>query len=236
MSSESIAAIDACAHEALLRHLFGPYKAGVVVAGFGEEEYLPALLNYECEGRLADRVRLRQVGSAAISRDNDASLMAFAQREAVTTFLEGIDSGLADFMRTSTLTLFQGAFEAALALVAARDQTIATAVEAQLRPQLTAKIRDLLDAWKSERAGFWQPVIGIVSALPKDELAAMAEALVNLTKFRRRVTPERETVGGPIDVAIITKGDGFVWVKRKHYCDPGLNPRIMARYNLEGRP
>ena len=56
----------------------------------------------------------------------------------------------------------------------------------------------------------------------------MAESLVNLTKFRRRVTPERETVGGPIDVAVITKGDGFVWIRRKHYFDPALNPRVIA--------
>jgi hypothetical protein len=61
----------------------------------------------------------------------------------------------------------------------------------------------------------------------------MAESLVNLTKFRRRVSTERETVGGPIDVAIITKGDGFVWVKRKHYFDPKLNPRTMGRYLKE---
>ena len=66
--------------------------------------------------------------------------------------------------------------------------------------------------------------------LPKDELAAMAEALVNLTKFRRRISQDRETVGGPIDVAVITKGDGFVWIKRKHYFDPALNPRIIAKY------
>lgn len=45
----------------------------------------------------------------------------------------------------------------------------------------------------------------------------MAESLVNLTKFRLRVSPERETVSGPIDVALISKGDGFVWLKRKHY-------------------
>ena len=69
-----------------------------------------------------------------------------------------------------------------------------------------------------------------VSSLPKDELGSMAEALVNLTKFRRRVSQERETVGGPIDVAVITKGDGFVWVKRKHYFDPRLNPRTMAQF------
>jgi len=47
------------------------------------------------------------------------------------------------------------------------------------------------------------------------------------------VTPERETVGGPIDVAVITKGDGFVWLRRKHYFDPAFNPRVMARYVQE---
>jgi hypothetical protein len=68
-----------------------------------------------------------------------------------------------------------------------------------------------------------------VASLPKDELGAMAESLVNLTKFKRRISTERETVGGPIDVAVITKGDGFVWMKRKHYFDAGLNPRFIAR-------
>jgi len=57
----------------------------------------------------------------------------------------------------------------------------------------------------------------------------MAESLVNLTKFKRRVSKEQETVGGPIDVAVITKGDGFVWIKRKHYFQPELNPRVLAR-------
>jgi hypothetical protein len=26
---------------------------------------------------------------------------------------------------------------------------------------------------------------------------------------------QQETVGGPIDVAVISKGEGYVWVKRK---------------------
>ncbi len=45
---------------------------------------------------------------------------------------------------------------------------------------------------------------------------------------------DRETVGGPIDVAVITKGDGFVWVKRKHYFSPEYNPRVIARYQQGG--
>ena len=71
----------------------------------------------------------------------------------------------------------------------------------------------------------------MVSSLPKDELGAMAESLVNLTKFKRRVSRQQETVGGPIDVAVITRGDGFVWVKRKHYFEPEMNPRFVARLN-----
>ena len=70
----------------------------------------------------------------------------------------------------------------------------------------------------------------MVTVLPKDELVAMAEALVNLTAFKRRITESRETVGGPIDVAVISKGDGFIWVKRKHYFPPELNQHFFANY------
>lgn len=74
------------------------------------------------------------------------------------------------------------------------------------------------------------PIISIVALLPKDELAAMAESLVNLTSFKRRVSMETETVGGPIDVAVISKGDGFIWIKRKHYFDSKLNHHFFANY------
>jgi hypothetical protein len=76
----------------------------------------------------------------------------------------------------------------------------------------------------------WEPIVEIVSHLPKEELAGMAEALVSLTSFKRHITRDAETVGGPIDVAVISRGDGFVWIKRKHYFDPKLNPHFFANY------
>jgi hypothetical protein len=69
----------------------------------------------------------------------------------------------------------------------------------------------------------------MVSFMPKQELASFAESLVNITSIKRRVTAELETVGGPVDVAVISKSDGFVWVKPKHYFDPSLNPRYFYR-------
>ena len=79
--------------------------------------------------------------------------------------------------------------------------------------------------------------MSIVALLPKEELAELAEALVNLTSFKRRVTPAAETVGGPVDVAVISKGDGLVWLKRKHYFPPELNPRYFRRlgFDVSGR-
>jgi nitric oxide synthase oxygenase domain/subunit len=75
-----------------------------------------------------------------------------------------------------------------------------------------------------------RPVTSAVANLPKEELAVMAETLVNLTSFKRRVTHDPETVGGPVDVAVISKGDGFIWIKRKHYFDPNLNHHFFANY------
>lgn len=36
-----------------------------------------------------------------------------------------------------------------------------------------------------------------------------------LTSFKHKVSSTIESVGGPVDVAVITKGDGFVWIKKK---------------------
>ena len=39
-----------------------------------------------------------------------------------------------------------------------------------------------------------------------------------------------ETVGGPIDVAIISKHDGFIWKKRKLYFDKDINQHFFENY------
>ena len=77
-----------------------------------------------------------------------------------------------------------------------------------------------------QQTNYVEPLLGVVRSLPKEELADMAETLVNLTSFKRRVTRATESVGPPIDVAIITKGDGFVWMKRKNYVNAEINARF----------
>lgn len=74
------------------------------------------------------------------------------------------------------------------------------------------------------------PLTDTVAFLDKEDLADMAESLVRMTCLKRHVTTDEETVGGPVDVAIVTKGDGFIWKKRKHYFEPELNSQFFERY------
>ncbi|MDR2178408.1 MAG: hypothetical protein LBP20_10280 [Treponema sp.] len=94
--------------------------------------------------------------------------------------------------------------------------------------------REFIDYIKGFKQNvFVNPIMGIVDSLQKTDLAEMAESLVNLTSFKRHVSKDTETVGGPTDVAIITKGDGFVWIKRKHYFDIKLNQHDFENYFRE---
>jgi hypothetical protein len=75
-----------------------------------------------------------------------------------------------------------------------------------------------------------QSLTSIVDHLSKKELAEVAHSLVELTSRKRRYSSEVETVGGPIDVAVLTSNEGFIWVQRKHYFDATLNPRYFTQF------
>jgi hypothetical protein len=214
----------------LTRQWLSGGHAGIVFAGFGKREYLPALHAFELESMVEHVPRIGKSRSRQIDGDSSiATIVPFAQQEMVHSFMRGVDPRLFTFMQRSSRELFDKTFNAILSLVQSAAPDVSSKME-ELRPKLEALTDALFADWETQQEEYWDPVVSNIGTLPKDELASMAEAFVNLTKFRRRVTNERETVGGPIDVAVITKGDGFIWVKRKHYFDAELNPRYMAQY------
>lgn len=50
----------------------------------------------------------------------------------------------------------------------------------------------------------------------------MVETTIGMVKFSINRT---KTVGGPVEIAVITKHEGFKWVQRKHFFSEELNPR-----------
>ncbi|MBK5243054.1 hypothetical protein [Clostridium sp.] len=60
-------------------------------------------------------------------------------------------------------------------------------------------------------------------AMPIQDAIELAEFLVDLTEKYSKYAPGPQTVGGPIEIACITKHEGFKWIKRKHYFDDSIN-------------
>ena len=154
----------------------------------------------------------------AISFDKKGILVPFAQSEMISSFMDGIDPDFNAFVLEQLETIFSEI--------------------TSIIPLAQSQISDIYEAFKDtlkkyKQKYFVSPIVGIIESLPKNELAEMAESLVNLTAFKRYVSPDAETVGGPTDVAIISKTDGFIWKKRKHYFDPALNQQFFEKYYME---
>jgi hypothetical protein len=63
----------------------------------------------------------------------------------------------------------------------------------------------------------------IIPAMPLQDAIDLAYFLVDTTVQYSRFIPGAPTVGGPIEVAVISKHEGFKWIRRKHYYSRELN-------------
>lgn len=77
---------------------------------------------------------------------------------------------------------------------------------------------------------YMKPFVNSVIPLDREDLAEFAESLIKLTSIKRKISLDQSTVGGPIDVMVISKGEGIIWMKRKHYFDPKLNHSFFDNY------
>lgn len=173
--------------------------SGIVIACFGEKDRFPSVITYELKGIIDGKSIAIERSHIKMSKSNTAAIKPFAQSEEVWAFLFG-HNRLVDIVQDSMKDIFE-----------------------KVDPD---KLGDLLEREKTygdEQIGQIQNRIRLFD---KNELAEVAEAFIKLTILRKKITPVFEDVGGPVDVAVISKGDGFVWVKRKRYVDPSLNPQF----------
>ncbi len=209
--------------------------SGVVIAGFGEEDTFPSLESFDIEGIANNKLKYQEYISKKVDFKRSSSIIAFAQGKMVATFMEGIDPDLRGHIEGYLSGIFDKYPEIIAENIKILDDNEKRLLKGKLKGVSNKIFKDYQEHVQTyRRKNYVDPVTRVVSVLPKDELAAMAESLVNLTIFKLKVTMESETVGGPIDVAVISKGDGFIWIKRKHYFKAELNPQFLANYYKEG--
>ena len=197
---------------------------GVVVAGYGDHDYFPGYHEYQCHGLLLGKFLAKDVDSRSVSLDTPAQIKAFATTDMVNTFQMGFSPDVFSTVREElrkALDSFAGTLRTELGHAGEIPN---------LKEHIEVAVKAHTDNWAkaARRAHAW-PLLRVIGSLPVDEMAELAETLVELQSLKEKVTKPTESVGGPIDVAVISKADGFIWIKRKHYFDPALNPRFLAR-------
>lgn len=204
---------------------------GLAFFGYGSKDFLPSCYSYKVSVAMEGRIKYVIQESNIMTNNSSPVILPLAQSDVSLTLLKSIEGKLKDIFfskHKASLTGF-------------RDEILKQMTDAKA-PQKLLHILDGVDidkyakSYQKDMEDYIQndyvvPLIDTVQFLSKEDLADLAESLVRMTSLKRRITKKDESVGGPVDVAVVTKGDGFIWMKRKHYFDPELNRQFFERYN-----
>jgi len=201
-------------------------ETGVVVGGYGDDDYFPMCESYSCYGFLDRQFICNPEGEPTqIGKDLPASIEAFATTSMIDNFRLGIAPDVFTGVQLATRRELRE-FAAKLQAILAPGQPTPANLETMIDEAVGNHRREWFQLAMSEHYG---PLARVIASLPVQDMAALARSLVELQSLKERVTKPTESVSGPIDVAVITKHDGFVWIDRKHYFKPELNPRFFNR-------
>jgi hypothetical protein len=67
----------------------------------------------------------------------------------------------------------------------------------------------------------------VFAPMPIQDAIDLGKFLVHSAIMFSRFLPGHQMVGGPIEIAAITKHEGFKWIERKHYFDQTLNKEAV---------
>lgn len=191
---------------------------GVAFAGFGSEEFYPSCANIEIYGVICGKTIYHDLGGFTISTDKPMYIMPLAQTENVDTFVFGISPMMEASLRDSVGDFFGNALskfghelsdEDAFAPFGGEKLSKAITLA---RESIEKEFTDFLDFRKYDNR---QNIYRALNWLSIPDMAQMAKNLIELTTFKKKMSVEADTVGGPIDVAVISKNDGFTWVEKK---------------------
>ena len=203
--------------------------SGIAFFGYGKDEIYPRLFRLKIYGTICGNLKRYIEEKCVIDNAKETGIVCpMAQSDVMRTIIEGIDPKLLKLiMQLMSQVVVENKKQIAL-IVGKTDRQIAKDISSiNTQPVidlLNQKLRELINDKHVA------PLLSTIAILQKEDLAEVAENLIYLTSLIRRITPDKESVGGPIDVALLSKGDGFIWIKRKHYFEESLNKNYFGKY------
>lgn len=198
-------------------------STGIAVAGFGAAEIFPQYRLLHVHGHVGDEVVVSNDKAGGISHAEGSLILPLAQKSMIDLFTDGFGFSLWSIIESEATSALDGL----VADLRAAGVDLSVADVAALS---AARHRSFMQGWTRKNwKENYDPLMDVLTTLSVEEMAHLAETLLTLQSLKERVTSASEEVGGPIDVAAITKGEGLVWLKRKHFFPADLNARYLHR-------
>lgn len=206
---------------------------GLVFAGYGDEDIYPSIYSYQTHCVIDGKLSYAhltgedcEIGSKWV-----AAIRPFAQRDVMDTIIFGVAPSVKNIYSEN----FIEPMRKMLNDLANQLETSSKDAANSLRSFALNGMEDYRDNYMSlcdetASAIYMKPFVNSVIPLDREDLAEFAESLIKLTSIKRKISLDQSTVGGPIDVMVISKGEGIIWMKRKHYFDPKLNHSFFDNY------
>ncbi|MFI5150039.1 MAG: hypothetical protein ACHQRM_09925 [Bacteroidia bacterium] len=207
-----------------------PSYTGIVFVGFGEDEIYPALVPITVYLAFDNKLKffVDENSARAITDTNATGICPFGQTEAIDTILTGVSPKLEETYSQNFVKFFEKYNKEIIKHTKDPGGVISGYFAGiNLNDLKNEYIKDVIEA---KQQNYIFPLFNAVASLSKEDLAEMAQSLIHLTFLQKRITSAQEDVGGDVDVAIISKGDGFIWIKRKHYFSRELNEHFFMNY------
>ena len=201
----------------VVKDLFLEDVTGLVFAGYGKEDRYPSVVTYYVSAMVDGIVKRSEISVDAISNEVRSKLRVFADSEVTHAFLRGIDFNLERRLYGGFHMLLHGIVDEVVGAV----PNVPDSVRSELRhrfhnddvPRYFEAFRSMMGQY--QQAAFINPVLRVLEIAAKTELAETAKSLVELNVFKKRIMAQKETVGGAIDVALISRDGGFQWYAKQ---------------------
>lgn len=208
-----------------------PFYTGLVFVGYGEDEIYPSLLCLHVSIGVGDHLKYVYKEKAIISEHGtSAVIIPFAQVDVTQTIVRGINPSFQNIIYNVIAASIKTFSNTITDIIDTRsgNEDLSLAIKGLDVNNMIENITFQIS--QNMHNVYTEPLLNTVVNLDKEDMANMAESFISLTSLVRRMQPGEETVGGPVDVAVISKGDGFIWINRKHYFKPELNAQFFSKF------
>ncbi|MBR4767147.1 MAG: hypothetical protein IK085_10350 [Clostridia bacterium] len=191
-------------------------QTGLVFIGFGSKDIYPSSYSVSVSGIINGCLRWLEDDKHEITNKNSSLISPYAQTDVMMTMMKGIAPAFYSQILESHKSSLDKTKEKITALLseAGVSEDIMKRVADMETDDIQKSYDEELDDFMKEN--YIQGVVDAVDSFNLEDMTNMAESLISITNLQRHFSSSEESVGGPIEVAIITRGGGFKWVKHRN--------------------